>query len=786
MMKSFLLVVLGFSAVSAFSCGSPKWSSSGYSTTDGFFHFDTTYITEFTLQCNNPIKDARFYAVVKGRAYQVAHSVETSNFQVSWQLPHGESGAQSFDIEIFDDEQFAARESALRNGDASSVKPLFTITQQHNGLSYLRTYYIETVATLLAFALLHYAHWCKTEIKDSFSNFKITMSQEEKATKKKEIEILQSEKAPDGLLAKFKFYFKRYWYIAVPVHFVCSLMWFSSAYILVKSGVDVIALLQMLHIPEALIEKVKNTPQTAGVLVIALILYKIATPLRYATTLAGIQVTFWTLRRLGKLKTAKEVEYKVRSGYEKYQRAIRRLNERRLANVTSKPSKKKYMLVLNQISRRMLSTEIMRKSLIAVTQLTCTHDKEQNFLKCKNMVERARELGCKMIFFPECTDYIGRNRQEALDLAENEEGSTIKALSELAKNNQIWISIGGFHNKKDASKHPYNTHLILNSEGLIIERYDKLHQFNLDIPGTRLLEREFSTAGENAIQPVTTPVGKIGMNICYDVRFPEMGIFYRRRGAHILTYPAAFTVPTGSLHWEVLLRSRAIENQCYVIAAAQFGVHNPNRISYGHAMVVDPNGAVVAQCSDKEDMIVANIDLDYLDVIRSRLNMIGDRRGDVYSINFKEKLLIENNQKFSNLTIEPDVIFYETENSFAFVNLKPVTSGHVLIAPKRVTQYYKDLSLEEVSDLMTTVQTVQKALVEYYKVPDCTITIQDGPTAGQTIPHVHVHLLPRRQGDFEDNEIYRELEERVNNRQPRSKPEMVDEASAYRKILYTV
>jgi len=426
----------------------------------------------------------------------------------------------------------------------------------------------------------------------------------------------------------------------------------------------------------------------------------------------------------------------------------------------------------------------MRKSLIAVTQLTCTHEKEKNFEKCKNMIVRAKELGCRMIFFPECTDYVGRNRQEALDLAENSEGPTIKAFSELAKQNQIWISIGGFHNKKDPSKHPYNTHLILNSEGLITERYDKLHQFNLDIPGTRLLEREFSTAGETVIQPATTPVGNIGMNICYDVRFPELGTFYRWRDAHILTYPAAFTVPTGSLHWEVLLRSRAIENQCYVVAAAQFGMHNPNRSSYGHAMVIDPNGAVIAQCSDKEDMVVATIDLDFLDMVRSRLNMIGDRRGDLYTVHFKEKIPVQGSQNFANLTIEPEVIFYETRNSYAFINLKPVTTGHILVTPKRVTQYYKDLTMEEVADLMTTVQTVQKMLVEYHQVVDCTISIQDGPLAGQTIPHVHVHVVPRRPGDFKDDEIYKELENKVKDVKPRSKKEMSDEADVYRKLLY--
>uniref|UniRef100_A0AC34RAK4 Bis(5'-adenosyl)-triphosphatase n=1 Tax=Panagrolaimus sp. JU765 TaxID=591449 RepID=A0AC34RAK4_9BILA len=431
----------------------------------------------------------------------------------------------------------------------------------------------------------------------------------------------------------------------------------------------------------------------------------------------------------------------------------------------------------------MMSTEIKRSSLIGVVQLTCTHDKEENLAKCKDMIARAKQQGCQMIFFPECTDYIGRNKKEAIDMSENTESATIKAFRELAKNNQIWISIGGFHNRKDETKMPYNTHLILNSDGVIVQEYDKLHQFNLDMPGTRLLEREFSTEGNTVLQPFTTPIGNIGMGICYDVRFPELSTYYRRCGAHILTYPAAFTVPTGSVHWEVLLRCRAIENQCYVVCAAQFGVHNPNRISYGHAMVVDPNGAVIAQCSDKEDLIVAKIDLDYLDVIRSRLNILGDRRKDLYTVHFKENLAIKEAAKFAEHVIPAEQIFYETQKSFAFVNIKPVTNGHVLVAPKRVTKYFQELTLDEVCDLMTTVQTVQKALLVHHKLTDSTVSIQDGPLSGQTVQHVHVHVVPRRPNDFANDDIYKELEDRTKTQPIREPADMASEAAAYRKIL---
>lgn len=321
---------------------------------------------------------------------------------------------------------------------------------------------------------------------------------------------------------------------------------------------------------------------------------------------------------------------------------------------------------------------MLRKSNIAVAQLTCTHDKEENLTKCRDMISKAKATGCKMIFFPECTDYVGRDRKEAVNIAEDVNGKTIKTFMELAKQHDMWISIGGFHNRRDKSIPPYNTHLIINSEGTIAHSYDKLHQFNLDIPGTRLLEREFSTEGKETISPVETPVGNIGLGICYDVRFPELSTYYRQRGAHILTFPAAFTVPTGSLHWEALMRARAIETQCYVVSAAQFGVHNPNRSSYGHAIVIDPNGAVIAQCSDKEDIIVATIDHDFLEKIRSRLNMITDRRHDLYTVHFKEKTPIKGPFHFGDNVIPDETVFYQTSKSFAFTNLMPVAPGRKL------------------------------------------------------------------------------------------------------------
>uniref|UniRef100_A0AC35UBT5 DUF1279 domain-containing protein n=1 Tax=Rhabditophanes sp. KR3021 TaxID=114890 RepID=A0AC35UBT5_9BILA len=149
------------------------------------------------------------------------------------------------------------------------------------------------------------------------SKFRLSMDEEQKKHKLSKIELQNAEEAPKTLVQKLKFYIKRYWYIAIPVHAVVCSFYFAIFYFLVKSGVDVIAIMKTLHLPESIIEKAQHASPSASTFVLAFLLYKIATPLRYATTVGGIQGTFWTMKKLGKLKTAREVEYKVRNDYER-------------------------------------------------------------------------------------------------------------------------------------------------------------------------------------------------------------------------------------------------------------------------------------------------------------------------------------------------------------------------------------------------------------------------------------------------------------------------------------
>ncbi|MFH4981414.1 hypothetical protein AB6A40_008123 [Gnathostoma spinigerum] len=376
-----------------------------------------------------------------------------------------------------------------------------------------------------------------------------------------------------------------------------------------------------------------------------------------------------------------------------------------------------------------------RRALIAVAQLTSKNDLKQNFDIANSMIRRAADRGAKMIFLPECFDYIGRNKIENISMAMSENGDFIGSFRNAAIENNIWISLGGFHQKEENQTcFPFNTHLILDNEGLTRGIYHKLHLFDLDIPDkVRLMESEFSTSGKQLCRPVNTPIGKVALSICYDIRFAELALWNRYQGAQVLTYPASFTVNTGLAHWESLLRARAIETQCYVVAAAQTGRHNEKRSSYGHSMVVDPWGAIISQCSETVDVCFAEISLDYLDEVRHLQPVFEHRRPDLYSLIANEKFFDGSDQLFGENVISKDVIFYYSAFSFAFVNRSPVLPGHVLVCPKREVHRLTDLTDRETADLFIVSKKVQEMLEKKYGTNSSSVCVQDGPEAGQTV-----------------------------------------------------
>ncbi|KAK9811273.1 hypothetical protein WJX72_001005 [[Myrmecia] bisecta] len=266
--------------------------------------------------------------------------------------------------------------------------------------------------------------------------------------------------------------------------------------------------------------------------------------------------------------------------------------------------------------------------LVAVGQMTATDDQEHNLRTCAGLAQEAHAKGCKMLFLPEVFAFIGTSGAESVARAEPLDGPLMRRYCALAQDTGIWLSLGGFQETGPDSDHLYNCHVIVDDKGSIAAAYRKVHLFNVDVPNGPVLMESKTTAPGTELVACDSPVGRLGLSVCYDLRFPEL---YQRlafdMAAQILLVPSAFTVVTGKAHWEVLLRARAIECQCYVIAAAQAGRHNEKRESYGQSLIIDPWGVFVGQLDDPlaTGIAVAEIDLEYLASVRQRMPIAAHR-----------------------------------------------------------------------------------------------------------------------------------------------------------------
>ncbi|KAG0081514.1 Carbon-nitrogen hydrolase [Podila epicladia] len=272
---------------------------------------------------------------------------------------------------------------------------------------------------------------------------------------------------------------------------------------------------------------------------------------------------------------------------------------------------------------------------IAVAQFCAGQSVATNLATCIGLMSQACKESAKMIFFPEASDFIGNPSEEAMILSHpvngTDRGPFLTGLCAQAKEFGIWCSVG-IHEKSPHTGKLYNTHVLINHHGDIVEAYRKIHLFDVNITnGPILMESNNTARGTQLVAPVPTPAGRVGLGICYDLRFPEMALALRKQGAEVLTFPSAFTIKTGEAHWEVLLRSRAIETQSYVVAAAQAGKHSEKRASYGHAMIVDPWGKILAECDGhSEGIAVASVDLAALTRIRAEMPVLDHRRYDIF------------------------------------------------------------------------------------------------------------------------------------------------------------
>lgn len=271
---------------------------------------------------------------------------------------------------------------------------------------------------------------------------------------------------------------------------------------------------------------------------------------------------------------------------------------------------------------------------VGLCQMTARNDKEANFHTCKQLVTEAASQGCQLVALPECFAFIGAKAGEAQEAAEPLSGPTMGRYAALAKEQQVWLSLGGFQEKVEGEPENkiLNTHVILNSEGEMVSVYRKIHLF--DAPFTGLVESKQTVPGADVVA-CDSAVGKLGVTVCYDVRFPQLYQQLRfEHGAEILLIPSAFSMPTGEAHWELLMRTRAVECQCYVIAAAQAGLHNEDgnrRQSWGHAIAVDPWGKVLAEFDGTSSGVkVVEVQPDALEDVRNKMPLSMQRRYDIY------------------------------------------------------------------------------------------------------------------------------------------------------------
>ena len=269
----------------------------------------------------------------------------------------------------------------------------------------------------------------------------------------------------------------------------------------------------------------------------------------------------------------------------------------------------------------------MSAARIALYQAQSGIDPAANAEKLAGAVREAAAGGAAMLFTPEMSGMLDRDRDRALGKARSEaDDEVLAAVRKAAAESGIWVHLGSLALKGEGGK-LVNRGFVIDDRGEIRARYDKIHLFDVDLPtGESWRESAMYEAGQGAVVVPDTPVGKLGLTICYDLRFPELFQRLSEAGAELISVPAAFTVPTGRAHWSVLLRARAIEAELFVVAAAQAGRHEDGRDTYGHSLVADPWGELLLEMGGEPGLAFAEIDLERIADVRARIPVHEHRR----------------------------------------------------------------------------------------------------------------------------------------------------------------
>lgn len=274
---------------------------------------------------------------------------------------------------------------------------------------------------------------------------------------------------------------------------------------------------------------------------------------------------------------------------------------------------------------------------IALCQMNVIDNKEENLKKAISMIKTASEKDADLIILPEMFNCPYEN-EKFIEYSEDTENSyTLNLISKTASEEKKYIIAGSIPEKEatSTSERIYNTSFMFNPDGKIIAKHRKMHLFDIDVKGKIYFKESDTLTAGNQITIAETSFGKIGIGICYDVRFPELARLMALEGADILCYPGAFNLTTGPAHWEMLFRARACDNQVFTIGVAPALDKNANYNSYGHSLIVNPWGEILSSASFEEELIIAEIDLNEIKKVREELPLLKNRRKDIYNLEKK-------------------------------------------------------------------------------------------------------------------------------------------------------
>ncbi len=278
------------------------------------------------------------------------------------------------------------------------------------------------------------------------------------------------------------------------------------------------------------------------------------------------------------------------------------------------------------ISSHPVACGTLRIVRVALVQMTSTDDLAGNLGAAASFVAEAAAAGAQLVALPENFAFL-RREGKPIPCAQELDGEIVGRLRELAREQRIWLLGGSFPERIPGDPRVHNTSVVCRPDGSIAAVYRKIHLFDVDLAaqgGGKFLESAVVAPGKQVVV-APTPFGGIGLSVCYDLRFPELYRAHAAQGARFLAVPSAFARETGRDHWEVLLRARAIENQAFVLAPAQWGQHSEDRVSHGRSLVVDPWGVVLAQAPDRACVVLAECDLAAQDRTRAALPCLDHR-----------------------------------------------------------------------------------------------------------------------------------------------------------------